>query len=144
MTAESGFVPDADPEPVAAVPGDPIAPPADAGADGAAVELEQLRGVVDNLRRGEVERLAAAELRDARDLLDRHQVGDFLDEDGYVDPARVSKAAHALISERPHMAAEPVITRPPTDRPLEGLRPGASPAPQSAGVTWKGAIGLGL
>jgi hypothetical protein len=104
-------------------------------------ELETLRTVVDGLRLGEVERLAAAELHDARDLLDRHQLGDFLDEGGHVDPAKVSTAARALIGERPHTAAPPVVTAPPTDRPIDGLIPGASPQRQPQSTTWAGALG---
>jgi hypothetical protein len=107
----------------------------------AEAERDGLRAVVDNVRRGEVERLAAAELRDVRDLLDRHQLGDFLDEGGNVDPARVTAAARALIGERPHMAAPPVVTAPPTNRPIEGLTPGASPQRKPDETTWASALG---
>jgi hypothetical protein len=105
-------------------------------------ELDTLRSVVDGLRRGEVERLAAAELNDARDLLDRHELGDFLDEGGNVDPGKVSAAARVLVDERPHMAAPPVVTAPPTNRPIEGLTPGASPQRKAQeATTWAGALG---
>ncbi|KDF01934.1 hypothetical protein Y900_024145 [Mycolicibacterium aromaticivorans JS19b1 = JCM 16368] len=103
-------------------------------------ERDALTAVVDGLRRSEVQRLAAAELADARDLLDRHAVADFLDEAGHVDPAKVSAAARALIADRPHTAAPPVVTAPPTNRPLESLRPGASPEMQPQETTWASAL----
>lgn len=106
----------------------------------AETERDGLRSVVDNLRRSEVERLAAAELHDARDLLDRHELDDFLDEGGHVDPARVRAAAGALIGERPHLAAPPVVTKPPTDRPIEGLIPGGSPVRKPESTTWYSAM----
>ncbi len=56
-------------------------------------ERDGLRTVVDGLRKAEVERLAATELRDARDLLDRHpDVAEFIDEHGHVDAERVIAA----------------------------------------------------
>ena len=107
-------------------------------------ERDGLQAVVDGFRRGEVERLAAAELHDARDLLDRHEVGEFLDESGNVDPGKVSAAARALTTERPHMAAPPVVTAPPTDRPIEGLTPGASPQRTPQETTWHSFLGGGI
>lgn len=104
-------------------------------------ERDGLLAVVDGLRRGEVERLAATELVDARDLLDRHAVAEFLDEAGRVDPAKVSTAAKALIADRPHVAAPPVVTVPPTNRPLESLKPGGSPQRQPEPTTWQSALG---
>lgn len=104
-------------------------------------ERDGLRAVADGLRRGEVERLAAAELQDARDLLDRHDVSEFLDDSGHVDPAKVSAAARALIADRPHTAAPPVVTAPPSNRPIESLTAGASPTRKPDATTWHGALG---
>ena len=102
-------------------------------------ERDNLRGQVDALRRGEIERLLATELADPRDLLDRTpDITSLLDDNGYVDPARVSTAVAA---DRPHLAAAPVVTAPPTDRPIESLRPGASPDRRPTEPTsWRSAI----
>ena len=103
-------------------------------------ERDGLRTVVDGLRKAEVERLAATELRDARDLLDRHpNVAEFIDEHGHVDAERVI-GAREIAADRPHYARDQVLTAPPTDRPVEGLRSGASPDRKIESPGWAGAI----
>ncbi|MBS1693178.1 MAG: hypothetical protein JST91_13265 [Actinobacteria bacterium] len=110
-------------------------------AKAAEQERDSLLNVVDTLRRGEVERLAAQHLRDPRDLLDRTSVAHFLTEDGHVDPNLVTAAAQELIADRPHVAAPPPVTAPPTNRPIEQLTPGASPTPRTEPTSWHSALG---
>ncbi|OOK64159.1 hypothetical protein BZL30_9220 [Mycobacterium kansasii] len=78
-------------------------------AQEAETERDTLRAALDAYHRGEVERLAASELRDPRDLLDRHQLDDFI-VDGSISVDAVRTAAQALIADRPHLAAAPPVS----------------------------------
>ena len=97
-------------------------------------EAEENRGAaearLDAMRRAEVERLAGEVLVDGSDLY-RHGVDEqalFDEEFGEIVPDAVRDAARAIAEQRPHLARPPQ-GKPPTDRPVEGLRPGASPEP---------------
>ena len=82
-----------------------------------------------DMRRAEVERLAGSELIDPADLWTAHpEVDGFLTDDGTIDPAKVTEAAQAITTAKPHLSVDnKKPPRPPSDRPVEGLRPGASP-----------------
>jgi hypothetical protein len=87
---------------------------------------------------------AQAGLIDGNDLFIAHPNSDeFLDEFHEVVGDRVADAAKALLAQKPYLGR--TVGTPPTDRLLEGLRPGASPEPkQSETPTWSGALhGLG-
>ncbi len=95
-----------------------------------------------------VTRLAAAQHSDVErhaetHLLDRTDIwraqpdmAAFLDEFGAVDQVKVAEAAQQLVAEKPHLARPPK-SPPPTDRPLEGLRGGASPAVTPSTPSWQ-------
>ncbi|MBE5495630.1 hypothetical protein [Mycobacteroides abscessus] len=100
-------------------------------------ELETLRAVADRYHRSEIEQAASGELRDYRDLLDRHDLSEFI-VGGAIDADAVRKAANALATERPHLAAAPAA--PPTDRPIETLTPGASPQRPPTVAGWHTAL----
>lgn len=103
--------------------------------------LQQASARLLAMQRAEVERLAASELIDPADLWTAHaDVDGFLTDDGTIDPQRVTEAAQAITTVKPHLAAEKKIGPPPTNRPVEGLRPGASPATQVSQPTWADAI----
>ncbi|WP_255783509.1 hypothetical protein [Mycobacteroides abscessus] len=103
----------------------------------AEAELESLRAVADRFHHTQVEQAASDELRDYRDLLDRHDLSEFI-VGGAIDADAVRKAANALAIERPHLAAAPAA--PPTDRPIETLTPGASPQRPPTVAGWHTAL----
>lgn len=103
--------------------------------------LEQAAARLQAMQRVEVERLAATDLIDPTDVWIAHSdVDGFLTEEGTIDPQRVAEAAQAITSAKPHLAAEKKVGRPPTDRPVEGLRPGARPDAHVSQPTWADAI----
>lgn len=106
---------------------------AEASRDGLLAEL-------NIYRQQQVEAVAREHLRDAGDLLARHEITEFITADGLSVDA-VKSAAAALAAERPHLAAEPVVTAPPSNRPLEGLRAGASPERAPQAVSWRDVLG---
>jgi hypothetical protein len=82
--------------------------------------------------RDAVERAAATTLIDGEDIwryTDEATQAEFNDEFGAIVSDNVVEAAKRVIAQRPHLA-RPQNTPPPTARPLEGLRPGASPPEQ--------------
>lgn len=90
----------------------------------------------------EVEREASQVLIDAEDIwrhTDLETQQTFNNEFGEIVGERVVEAAKRLASERPHLA-RPNTSPPPSDRPLEGLKPGASPEPEKKPATWHAAI----
>lgn len=92
-----------------------------------AAELDAERAITQlgAMQHAEIERLAAEHLVDPGDVW---RAGtDFTNDLGEVDPEAIAEAAHALTAEKPHLA-KPQSAPPPSDRPVEGLRPGASPA----------------
>jgi len=110
----------------------------------AETELDGARVERDALRRQEIDRIVGRELADVRDFTDRHgDLAEFVGDDGQLDTAAVLAAAQALIGERPHYAAPPVPVAPPTVRPIESLRAGASPIdnPSSPPPSWRTALG---
>jgi hypothetical protein len=51
---------------------------------------------------------------------------------------RVAEAAAELLAKKPHLGRS--VGGPPTDRPLENLRPGASPEPKKVETSWSSAL----
>jgi hypothetical protein len=95
----------------------------------AATDLEAAASQLGAMRHAEIERLAAEHLKDPSDVW-RAQADPsaFLDEEfGTVDPAKVTEVAQSLVTEKPHYAADKRVAPPPTNRPIEGLRGGATP-----------------
>jgi hypothetical protein len=93
--------------------------------------------------KAEVERAAATVLVDPEDVW-RHTSAEeqaaFNDEFGSIVGTNVVEVAKRLAAERPHLA-RPNTAPPPTARPIEGLRPGASPEPKTPPVpTWATAL----
>ena len=66
-------------------------------------ERDQLAGRLASAQRREIETLAANSLEQPGDLLalSGHEIADFLDEDGEVDPGAVAAALDQLIEARP-------------------------------------------
>ncbi|ODU14003.1 MAG: hypothetical protein ABS80_21260 [Pseudonocardia sp. SCN 72-51] len=103
-------------------------------------ERDALSERLNTLQCREVERLAAEHLADGADLwLSGTELTALLDEDGNVDPERVSETATALVQSRPHWAAKP---RPGQPLLRKGqLKSGASLAPPPGG--WATLLGRG-
>lgn len=95
----------------------------------AETDIEQAAAQLGAMRHAEIERLAAEHLKDASDVWQaQSDPAAFLDEEfGTVDPAKVAEAAQSLVTDKPHYAADKRIAPPPTDRPIESLRGGATP-----------------
>jgi hypothetical protein len=113
----------------------------------AETDLTAARAELDVLRREAVDRIVVGELRDVRDFTDRHpDPAEFIGDDGQLDTAAVLAAAQALATERPHYAAPPVITAPPSVTPVERLRPGASrwPAESLPEPNWDTVLRRGM
>lgn len=93
-------------------------------------DIEQAAAQLGAMRHAEIERFAAEHLRDPSDVWRAQaDTAAFLDEEfGTVDPAKVAEVAQALTAEKPHYAADKRVPPPPSDRPVEGLRAGATPA----------------
>ncbi|BDB45385.1 MULTISPECIES: hypothetical protein [Mycobacterium] len=95
----------------------------------------------DAMQMNEVQRVAAEHLIDPADIWTTGK--DFYDEYGMPDPEKIATAATTLLTEKPHLGTNYKPTpAPPSDRPIEGLRPGATPSdytpePQP---TWSEAI----
>jgi hypothetical protein len=91
----------------------------------------------------EVKRVAGEVLHDPDDLL-RHQpdMSNYFDTEfeGVINADNVVAAAKELAAEHPHLGKPQQVTPPPTDQPVEGLRPGASPAPRPAPASWSAVI----
>jgi hypothetical protein len=110
-------------------------------AKAAEAELETRSTQLAAMRRAEVERLAGSDLIDPSDLWSAHpDVDGFLTEDGTIDPTKVAEAAQAITTAKPHLAADKPVSRPPSDRPIESLRPGASSDTRPAQPTWADAL----
>lgn len=87
------------------------------------------------LQRGEIERLAAADLVRPADLwLTGTEVASLLDEAGNVDAAKVTEAAQAAVADRPHWRAPAPHAM--SGKPKERLRGGGDPTEDHRGPSW--------
>ncbi|MDN5918302.1 MAG: hypothetical protein L0I76_24930 [Pseudonocardia sp.] len=98
-------------------------------------ERDRLATVVAGYQTTEVEALATdAGLAHGSDLLLVHGLDELRDDAGKVDPAKVTAAAEALLSERPHWRARPAAA---TRRPVEAMpRGGSDPDGGPGGADW--------
>lgn len=72
----------------------------------AEVKAERLAGLVESMRQGDIQRLAAGRLADPADLFrDGAKVDDMLDDDGRIDAGKVDGAIDALLKAHPHWRA---------------------------------------
>lgn len=103
----------------------------------------------DAAQRADVIRMAGEHLDDAEDLFRFHdpEAGALMDalraDDGSIDADLVAEHAARIVEARPKLGVDyrPEPTRPPTDRPIESLRPGATPADTpAAGASWQQVI----
>lgn len=104
-------------------------------------EVGAAAAVVGAMQLAEVKRIAGEHLIDPDDLL-THQpdIQAYYDEEfKQIVPDRVREATQALIAARPHLG-KPNTSRPPSDRPIESLRGGASPQDKPAAPSWFTAI----
>lgn len=110
----------------------------------AETEIGAAAAQLDAMRYREVERLAAEHLRDPADVWQaQRDMAAYLDDEyGTVDPDKVAEAAQSLVTEKPHYAADKQAAPPPTNRPIEGLRGGATPGDYSGPTqpTWADVI----
>ena len=68
-------------------------------------QLAALAGRVEALQRGEVERLAAGRLADARDLWSTGvELDALLGEDGNLDAGKIDETVEGILRDRPHWA----------------------------------------
>lgn len=83
---------------------------------------------------------AAAGLINGEDLFLAHSPDEFLDEQFRdVVGDRVAEATKALLAAKPYLGR--TVGRPPSERPIESLRPGASPEPKpDTGTSWSAAL----
>lgn len=97
------------------------------------------------LQHNEIERAAAEHLVDASDIWSaQSDPAAFLDDEySLVDPEKVAEAAKTLLADKPHLGTNYNPTPPPpTNRPIEGLRPGAAPlAEPQPTPTWGSVLG---
>lgn len=122
-----------------ATPPTPVAPEPVSSED----QIRTLSAQIETYRRAEVERFAASVLADPKDLwLGTASANDFVGDDGTVDEARVLEHVTALAAERPHWAIENQRpTAPPSQRPIESLRPGATSRPvEPEAPTWSSVL----
>ena len=114
-----------------------------ARAKGAEDQLTSLQARVESMQRDEITRIAGDYLRDGTDIFTGGaSVADFLDDDGDVDRDVVGASTAELVAERPHWAKGYAGDKPPTDRPIEGLKPGATPTGYTPpGLSWRDVIG---
>lgn len=71
-------------------------------------EVDRLRGMVEQLQRAEVDRLAAAQLADPADLWrgdNAPALADLVGDDGRVDPGKLAGAVDRILTEHPHWRA---------------------------------------
>lgn len=103
-------------------------------------DKERLITQIGALHHREVERIAAEHLVDPSDVW-RAGTTDFTDpETGELNPALVVEAAQSLAADKPHLA-RPSSSPPPSDRPVERLRAGATPADyESPKPSWQSVI----
>ena len=100
-------------------------------------------GATAEQQRAEVERIAGQVLIDPADVWrvnsDTSQA--FIDAEFHkVSGDNVVEAAKALAASKPHLA-KPPAGPPPSDRPIEGLRPGATPSDaKPVQPTWASAL----
>lgn len=95
----------------------------------AETNLEQATAQVDGFRRQALEQAAGKALRDPADFwTEGTSVAGFLNDEGAIDQDAVSAHLDQLISSKPHFAADPEPSKPPSQRPIESLRAGASPS----------------
>ena len=108
-------------------------------------QVGEQAAIVSAMQLAEIKRLAGDLLHDPDDLI-AHQpdMSNYFDEEftGIVSADRVVEQAKELIRQRPHLGKPPqVAPPPPTDRPIEGLKPGATPDTKpSAPVGWSAVI----
>ena len=91
--------------------------------------------------RAEVERIASEHLVEAADIWRAQpDIQAFYDDEFHqITRDRVVETAKALVAEKPHLA-RPNTAPPPSDRPIEGLRPGARAEEKPQPVTWSSAL----
>ena len=99
--------------------------------------------VLSAMQLAEVKRVAGEVLHDPDDLL-AHQpdLTQYFDDEftSMVSADKVTEQAKALIAGKPHLA-RPTPGPPPTDRPIESLRPGArAPEDSTPAPTWASAL----
>jgi hypothetical protein len=85
-------------------------------------DMESAVSRLNAMQHAEVERIASQHLLDPGDIWRTGADVDFSNELGELDAGKVAEAAQSLIADRPHLA-RPTIAPPPTNRPVEGLRP---------------------
>ncbi|MFA7511858.1 MAG: hypothetical protein WCZ29_15370 [Mycolicibacterium vanbaalenii] len=72
-------------------------------AQAAEAERDTLRTRLESMQRNEVERLAAEHLKDGTDLWrDGAQLADLLDDDGNIDPDKITDVTQTLVTAHPH------------------------------------------
>ncbi|GED99697.1 hypothetical protein nbrc107696_01440 [Gordonia spumicola] len=120
-----------------------------ARAKAAEQQAADLAARYDAAQRADVIRLAGEHLDDAEDLFRFHdpEAGALMDalraDDGSIDADLVAEHASRIVEARPKLGVDyqPEPTRPPTDRPVESLRPGASPLEEAPrGRSWTDVI----
>jgi hypothetical protein len=108
-----------------------------------AEQIGAAAAVVSAMQLAEVKRLAGEHLIDPDDLLAHEpDMSKYFDDEftSMVNADKVSEQAKALIAGKPHLGKPATPTPPPTDRPIEGLRGGASPQDKPTAPSWASAL----
>jgi hypothetical protein len=109
----------------------------------AEADRERLITQVAAAQHRDAEHVAAEHLIDQTDLwryTDPDKQREFYDHQfGEIVPDRVAEAAKAIAAQKPHLA-KPSTAPPPTDRPIEGLRPGARAEEKPSAPSWASAL----
>ena len=106
-------------------------------------ERDQLAQRLTTLQRGEAERLAADQLADAADLWrDGLDLAELLDDDGHLDPDKVTAAAESTLRTHPHW--KKAARRTPAPGAGGGLKSGASNPADLRSPSWSQVLREGV
>ena len=110
-------------------------------AEAKVAALEGATARLAALEHAEIERVAAEQLIDAGDVwrIDPDTQQSWYDQEfKQLQPDKVRESIETLVAAKPHLAR--AATPPPSARPIEGLRPGASPEHKEKAITWNSAL----
>ena len=104
-------------------------------------DRDALAGRLAALQRAEAERIATAHLADGADLFrDGADLGALLDDEGHVDPVKVSALAKDIAEQHPHWVKKAL---PPKQIRRGGLSSGASTTADQSTPSWAALLNVG-
>ena len=104
-------------------------------------QLDTVASRLAVLQRAEAERIATAHLADGADLFrDGADLGALLDDEGHVDPVKVSALAKDIAEQHPHWVKKAL---PPKQIRRGGLSSGASTTADQSTPSWASVLNVG-